>query len=146
MQVSRCKIRAHCRPPPRFKGDRATTRSSRFGSLVVCRRVWWQHGGSCVRGRASPVLAVPGWTRTRTKRQGPLALVFKGLPNRAGRLCAAAVQKLSKNPQQWQLVLGRTEGKGIPHPILTPAETGASQYLFVFPSEPLSHHPWERRA
>lgn len=33
-----------------------------------------------MQGRASPVLAVPGWTRTRTKRQGPLALVSKVFP------------------------------------------------------------------
>lgn len=33
-----------------------------------------------MRGRASPVLAVPGWTGTRTKRQGRVAPVAKVFP------------------------------------------------------------------
>lgn len=148
MQVSRYEIRARCRAPPEFKGECATTHGFCFGLVVFRKRAWprW-HGGICVPGRGSPRAGCPGLGRRQDRKAGAFGTGCQTpWPAKREDLVGAVVQKPSLNPQQQHLAPGRSEGKGIPHPTLTPVETGVSQCLFVFPSEPLSHHPWERRA
>lgn len=148
MQVSRYEIRVRCRPPPELKGERATTRGFCFGSVVFHKRAWtrWRRG-TCVPGRASLPAGCP-WFRqvSGPKGSGVWYRLSNAFTSEAGGPRCAAVQKLTSNPQQQRLAPGRSEGKGIPHPTFTLVEAGGSQCLFVFPSEPLSHHPWERRA
>lgn len=147
MQVSRYEIRAHCRPPPEFKGERATTHGFCFGSVVFRKRAWTRwHRGSCVPGRAGLRAGCP-WPDRRQDRKAEVFGTSCQTPyQQSGRTLLCCCSKAKLEPSTVAAHPGRSEGKGIPHPALTPAEAGMSQCLFVFPSEPLSHHPWERRA